>query len=117
MKSLIALLFVSSVAAAAPAKVKICDASLVVGMGDQPITTLSHNPRAAMIADNGISYTVVQGKNVLVSPAMREVNKGIWRAVDPEGVMFIKRGGSYQVTMDGVKWLYYDNCHAAGVEM
>lgn len=117
MKALIALLFLSSVSVAAPVKVTVCDASLVVGMGDQPIKTLSHNPGGAMVADNGISYTVVQGNNVLVSPEMREVNKGIWRAVDPAGVLFIKRGGSYQVTTDGSRWLYYDNCRAAGVTM
>jgi len=117
MKSLIALLFVSSVAAASQTEVKVCDASVIVGKGDRPVAALSHNPAGAMIADDNVSYTVVQGDNVLVSPAMREVNKGIWRAVDPSGVLFIKRGGTYQVTTDGVKWLYYDNCKPAGVKM
>lgn len=117
MKALIALLFVSSVTVAAPVKVTVCDVSVVVGLGDQPIKILSHNPGGAMVADNGISYTVVQGNNVIVSPAMKEVNKGIWRAVDREGVLFIKRGGSYQVTIDGSRWLYYDNCQSTGVKM
>lgn len=113
MKKIIAALILSGYAFTAQAgtvQVKTCDASVIVGMDDQPVQTLGFKPQFAIIADNGKSFTVVQGKNVMTSPELTQVKAGIWRAVSREGFVYIKRGGSYQISQDATTWLYYDGC-------
>lgn len=113
MKKIIAALILSGyvfTAQAGNVQVKSCDASVIVGMDDQPVQTLAFKPKFAVVADNGKSFTVVQGNNVLTSPALTQVKPGIRRAVNREGIIYIKRGGSYQISQDATTWLYYDGC-------
>lgn len=113
-KLILAALLLMPAAAMAENKILVCDASLVAGLGEQPTANLGFIPKGAIIADNGISFQVVQGESVLTSPPMKVFKSGVLRAFSKDGAVFIKRGGSYQVSADGAQWLYYDNCKPAG---
>ncbi len=113
-KLLIAAMLMMPVAAMSQNRVLICDATLVAGLGEQPTANLGSIPNGAMIADNGGQFQVVQGDTVLTSPKMSPFRKGIEKGVSHDGVVFIKRNGTYQIGADGNQWLYYDNCKPAG---
>ncbi|TKI03542.1 hypothetical protein [Martelella alba] len=111
------LLLISALSYADQTKIMVCDGYAVIGFNEQPVRVDGQRKNAALIADNGSMFQVVQDEYVLTSPIIHEVKRGIFRAIDAQGVIFIKRGGTYQISADGTKWLYYDNCRVAGEKM
>lgn len=112
-KAIIAVLALASFSAMAETKTMSCDISLVAALGEETTKVLSLDPKGAVVAANGDMFQIVVGDHIITSPKLKTVAPGIKRG-QKEGVVFIERENTFQVTMDGQKWFVADNCKKIG---